>query len=248
MTPLSIFVVLYAYLAVVILVGGSLVMVLRWVFKSKGPSDTYLGYPYLFTYPGQISRAKALKNILSRILLFSSSSDDPFVRYTSLAFHWSLWIIIVAHSDIVLMPYFVAAGIPESVISALGAYLGTALAFLMVTAGFVLLARRLLNPYMRRISNTSDYASIILITCIGITGILMRLVLPDSFAYDRVTPFLLSVMHLSPINAPSSSIYITHFLLTLSLLIYFPLSKLFHPLSFFTNPTLYATYHEGGNR
>lgn len=248
MTPLSIFVVFYAYLAVVVFVGGSLIMLFRWIFKRKGPSDTYLGYPYLFTYPGQDSRSKALKNILSRILLFSSAKDDPFIRYTSLAFHWSLWIIILAHADIVMMPYFVAAGIPENVLSALGAYLGTALAFLMVAAGFMLLGRRLSSPYMRRISNASDYASIILIICIGITGILMRLMLPDRFAYEQVSPFLLSLVHLSPISVPSSYIYITHFLFTLTLFLYFPLSKLFHPFSFFTNPTLHSIYHEGGQK
>lgn len=248
MTPLSIFVVIYAYLAVLIFLGGSLVMVVRWIFKRKGPTDTYLGYPHLSTYPGQDSGFKALKNILSRMLLFSSAKDDPFTRYFGLAFHWSLWIVILAHADIVLMPFFVSIGIPESLLSALGAYLGTALAFIMVASGLVLLGRRIVNPYMRRISNASDYFSIILITCVGISGIIMRFVLPDRFAYDQVAPFVLSLVHFSPINVPLAYTYITHFLLTLSLFIYFPLSKLIHPFSFFTNPTMYSTFHEGGNK
>lgn len=248
MNPLSIFVVLYAYLAVFIFAGGSLVMVLRWIFKKKGPTDTYLGYPYLSTYPGQDSKLSALKNILSRILLFSSAKNDPFIRYTSLVFHWSLWIIILAHADIIMMPFFVSLGIPESVLSALGAYLGTALAFLMVAAGLILLGRRFFDPYMRRISNASDYFSIILIIGIGVTGILMRFMLPDRFAYDEVSPFVLSLIHFSPINVPSAYIYITHFLFTLSLFLYFPLSKLIHPFSFFTNPTMYSTFHEGGRK
>lgn len=248
MTPISIFVVFYAYLTALVFAGGSIVMISRWIFKRKGPSDTYLGYPYLFTYPGQDSRLKALKNILSRILLFSSAKEDPFIRCTSLAFHWSLWIIILAHADIVMMPFFVSTGIPENVLSSLGAYLGTALAFLMVVTGLMLLGRRLYNPYLRRISYASDYSSILLILGIGITGILMRFMLPDTFAYDQVSPFLLSIAHLSPINVPSSYIYITHFLFTLTLFFYFPLSKLFHPFSFFTNPTLHTIYHEGGHK
>lgn len=248
MNPLSIFVVLYAYLAAIVFVVGSLAMVLRWIFKRKGPTNTYLGYPYLFTYPGQDSGLKALKNILSRILLFSSAKEDPLVRYTSLVFHWSLWIIILAHADIVMMPFFVSIGIPESVLAALGAYLGTGLAFLMVAAGFILLGRRVINPYLRKISNISDFASIILIVCVGISGILMRFMLPDRFAYDQVSPFVLSLVHLSPINVPSAYIFVTHFLFTASLFIYFPLSKLIHPFSFFTNPTMYSIYHEGGQK
>lgn len=248
MTPLSIFVILYSYAAVLIFIVGSILMISRWVFKKKGPSDTYLGYPYLSTYSGQNSGGKALKNMLSRILLFSSARDDPFIRYTSLAFHWTLWIIVLAHLDMVTMPYFVAWGIPERVISALGAYLGTALAFVMVAAGLFLLGRRLMNPYMRRISNASDYFSIVLIICIGISGIIMRLVLPDSFAYDQVAPFIISLVHFSPVSPPLSYVFLSHFLLTLSLFIYFPLSKLIHPFSFFTNPTMYSTFHQGGNK
>lgn len=248
MNLLSVFVVAYAYIAVSVFAVGSILVVLRWIFKRKGPTGTYLGYPYLFTYPGQDTGLKAFKNMLSRIFLFSNAKDDPFVRYTGLAFHWSLWIIIAAHSDLVLTPYLVAAGIPQSFLEAAGAYIGTAFAVIMVAAGLLLLARRLTDPYMRRISYASDYFSILLIIAIGISGIVMRLVLPADFAYVSVSPFVLSLIHFAPVNVPLASAYIIHFLLTLSLFLYFPLSKLVHPYSFFTSPTIYTIAHEGGQR
>lgn len=245
MNPLSIFVVSYAYVAVFVFLIGSIITLVRWIFIRKGPTGTYLGYPYLFTYPGQDSGFKAFKNMAARILIFSSAKNDPFVRYTGLAFHWSLWIIIAAHSDLVLTPYLVAAGIPESTLSALGAYLGTTLSFVMVAAGLILLGRRVSSPYMRRISNASDYFSVSLIVAIGISGILMRFILPWYFAYDTVAPFVGSLLSFSPINVPFYPLFITHFLLTLTLFLYFPLSKLLHPYSFFTSPTIYTISHEG---
>lgn len=248
MTILTIFtiaVVTFAYLAVGIMFLGSFIVVLRWIFKKKGPTNTYLGYPNLFTYPGQNTRLQAVKNMLSRMLLFSSAKDDPFVRYTGLAFHWSLWIIILAHSDLILMPYFAAAGVSEITMEAIGAYLGTTLAFVMVGSGLMLVGRRVLNPYLRKISNASDYFSILLIVGIGITGILMRFILPADFAYAQVSPFILSLFSFAPIAVPYAPIFIVHFLLTLTLLAYLPLSKLVHPYAFFTSPTICSISHQG---
>lgn len=246
MNPLSIFVVAYAYISILAFAVGSVILLVRWIFTRKGPSGTYLGYPYLSTYPGQDSGFKAFKNMLSRIFLFSSAKDDPVVRYTGLAFHWSLWIIILAHMDLVISPYLVAAGIPESFLSAAGAYIGTTLAFIMVAAGMILLYRRTTDRYMRRISNASDYFSILLIMAIGISGILMRFILPADFAYSSVSPFIMSLLSFAPTNVPYSPLYITHFILTLTLFLYLPLSKLAHPYSFFTNPSIYSIFHEGG--
>lgn len=248
MNLLSILVVSYAYISISVFAVGSLVVILRWIFKRKGPTGTYLGYPYLFTYPGQDTGFKALKNMLSRVFLFSNAKNDPFIRYTSLTFHWSLWIVILAHLDLVLSPYLVSVGISEGTLENLGAYLGTSLAMVMVVAGFVLFYRRISDPYMRRISYASDYFSILLIVAIGISGIVMRFVLPPGFSYSSVSPFVFSLGGFAPINLPSSPQFVIHFVLTLTLFLYLPLSKLAHPYSFFTSPTIYTISHEGESK
>lgn len=238
----------YAYLSVLVLVAGSAVMVARWMFMRKGPTGTYLGYPKLVTYPGQNTRWKALKNILSRMFLFISARDDPFLRFTGLVFHWSLWLIIIVHFDLVLYPSLETAGISRGFLEASGEYVGTALGLILVGSGIVLLARRVINPYMRRISNASDYFSIALIIAIGVAGLLVRLTLPVDFAYSQAGPYVLSLVRFAPIAIPFYPIFIVHVMLAFTLFIYFPLSKLLHPFSFLTNPTVYTLARGGGAR
>jgi nitrate reductase gamma subunit len=238
-------VVAYAYIAAVVFVVGTIYTLVRWIFLPKGPTKTFLGYPYLFTYPGNDSRLKAFKNILSRIFLFSSMKEDPVLRVTSALFHWTLWIVIAAHLDIVLMPYFASVGVSESTMAAIGAYLGTSLAFVMTVFGLYLFFRRVSDRYLRRISYASDYFSILLIVALGISGIVMRFTLPPLYAYKFVTPFIYSLISFSPISVPSAIQFDVHFLIAATLLIYFPFSKFMHPYSFFTNPTMYSIFHPG---
>lgn len=233
------------YLAIVAFLVGSIVALVRWTLRPKGPRSTYLGFPKLQTYPGQASRFRALKNIASRALLMSSAKEDRFLRFTSLAFHWSLWIIIIAHSDLFLMPFFRAHGVPESVMEAIGAYLGTTLAFVMVATGIILFLRRITDRYLKRISTASDYFSILLVAFVGISGILMRFYLPVNYSYTQVAPFIASIFRLAPSGFPTAPLFIVHFILVLSLLVYFPFSKLFHPFAFLTNPTMYSLSDKG---
>ncbi|MEM3256721.1 MAG: respiratory nitrate reductase subunit gamma [Thermoplasmatales archaeon] len=238
-------IIAYAYIAAAVFLIGTVMTLAKWIFLPKGPTKTFLGYPYLFTYPGIDSRLRALKNILSRIFLFSSMKNDPILRISSAIFHWTLWIVIAAHLDIVLMPYFSSIGISEKIMSMIGNYLGTSLAIVMVAFGFYLLIRRFTNIYVRKISYASDYFSIILIVALGLSGIVMRLTLPPLFAYNYVTPFIYSLIHFSPIQVPVFTQFLVHFLIASTLLIYFPFSKFMHPYSFFTNPTMYSIFHPG---
>jgi nitrate reductase gamma subunit len=232
------------YLAILIFIVGSIYVVGKWIFIPKGKTGTYFGFHNLFDYPGQTTRMKAFENILGRMFLFTSAKRDPYIRWLSLSFHWSLWIIILAHLDLVTSSYFVSIGIPESLLSDLGAYLGTTLAFVMVISGLLLVARRIKDPYLRRLSTVGDYFAILLVVAIGISGIYMRFVLPPLFAYQSVSPWIFSLASLTPLNFPYELPFIAHILLVSTLLIYFPFSKFLHPYSFFTNPNLHAVYEK----
>ena len=236
-------IIIYAYISAVMFVAGTAYVLVKWIFNRKGPTDTYLGLPFLFTYPGQETRWQAFVNILKRIFLFSSAKYDRPLRYTSLAFHWSLWIVLVAHLDIVLSPYITGAGVSEATLEIAGAYIGTAFAVIMTAFGAFLLSRRFYDKYMKRLSSLPDYFSIVLILAIGVAGIYMRVALPPAFAYSAVTPFIYSLLSFSPVNVPMEAPFVIHFLLASTLLLYFPFSKLMHPYSFFTNPTLYTIHH-----
>ncbi len=248
MNLISFFLIYYFYVAITVFVIGTVRVLIRWTASQKGKNGTFLGFPYLFTFPGQNSRLSALKNILSRVLTFSSMHRDRKDRAISLAFHWSLWIIILAHADIVLMPFFLTLGVKESTMETIGGTLGTALAIVMIIAGVLLIIRRVSNRYIRRISNPGDYFSILLIVAIGLSGLIMRFTLSPFFAYTSVSPFFIALFSGSPLAPPPVAIFYIHFALTSTLFLYFPLGKFMHPYSFFVNPTLHTISHEGGNK
>lgn len=244
MNEISIIFISYFYIAIFIFIIGVLYYLAVWIFSRKGLSNTYLGFPYLFTYPGQNTRWDALKNILKRIFLFSSMKYDKSTRVMSLLFHYSLWIIIFAHFDLFIEPYLISIGISQSTIENISFLAGNSLAGIFLISGSYLLYRRIDNIYLRKISNFDDYFSMVLLMSFGITGLLIRLLLPSSYAYNQVGPFIASLFTFHPSSIPLSPIFLVHFTLACTLVIYIPLSKLLHPFSFFTNPTLYSIYHE----
>ncbi|MGB9815439.1 MAG: respiratory nitrate reductase subunit gamma [Thermoplasmata archaeon] len=244
MNEISIILITYFYISIVIFLGGTIYHILAWIFSRKGLTDTYLGFPYLFTYPGQNSRLDALKNILKRVFLFSSMRYDRGTRIMSLLFHYSLWIIILAHFDLFLEPYLVSMGIAQSTIENISFIAGNLLGAIFIISGSYLLFRRIDNIYLRRISNADDYISMVLLLSFGVTGILIRILLPPYFAYQEVGPFISSLFLLHPSSIPIAPVFLVHFTLACTLVIYIPLSKLLHPFSFFTNPTLYTIFHE----
>ncbi len=244
MSNLSLIFIIYFYLSIIIFIVGTIFVLIKWIFTPKGRTGTYLGFPYLFTYPGQNTRLDALKNILKRIFFFSSLRYDKGTRVASMVFHYSLWIIILAHFDLFLEPYFVSHGISFSTIALISDLLGNGFAILLISSGLYLLYRRIENVYLRYISTPGDYFSIILILLFGFTGLLMRFILPVTYAYNSVGPFISSLFSLSPIEIPTAPIFLIHFTLACTLVLYVPFSKFMHPFSFFTNPTLYSIYHE----
>ena len=70
MNEISIIFIIYFYISIIIFLFGIIYIVVKWIFSRKGITGTYLGFPYLFTYPGQENIIDALKNILKRIFLF----------------------------------------------------------------------------------------------------------------------------------------------------------------------------------
>lgn len=244
MNEISLILDAYFYIAITVFLLGGLYYIISWIFSKKGITNTYLGFPNLFTYPGQVSKWDAIKNILKRIFLFSSIKYDKSTRIISLLFHYSLWIIIFAHFDLFLEPYLVSIGIGIQTIETISFFAGNTLAIIFIFSGLYLLYRRLSNVYLRKISNIDDYLSLVLLLLFGFTGLLMRLLLPSFYAYNVVGPFISSLFSFHPTDIPIAPIFITHFILACTLVIYMPLSKLLHMFSFFTNPTLYSIFHE----
>lgn len=249
----SIVLIGYFYLAFTVFVVGTLYVLLRWIFLSRGPTGTYLGFPDLATYPEQESYGRAFLNILKRVFLFSSMKYDKTMRAMSLLFHWSLWIILAVHLDIVLQPYVISWGTSfgfsrdfvTSTIDNGSFYGGAILAVLLLVSGAYLIYRRVADPYLRRISTAGDYFAISLIMAFGVTGGVQRFFLPLDVD-SKVGPFVVSLFSTAPQAFPDlTPIFALHYLLACTLALYIPFSKFLHPASFVTNPTLHAIWGQG---
>jgi nitrate reductase gamma subunit len=156
----------------------------------------------------------------------------------ALAFHWSLLMVLLRHLRLFVQP------VPEFVIALekldgflrIGAprlYLSDIVLFLALA---YLLLRRLRDPWLRYISQLSDYFAPVLLLSIVTTGMLMRY----GIGVDVVTVkrFALGLATFHPVLPKGlSSLFLVHLLLISTLAIYFPFSKLMHGGGLFLSPT-----------
>jgi len=103
-----------------------------------------------------------------------------------------------------------------------------------LSLGF-LFFRRIVNDRNFYISSFMDYAILMLILLIGITGITMQYVHRPMLV--DIKAFTLGLVHLDPAATPGDVMFLIHFVLVMLLLIYFPFSKLLHAPGVFLSPT-----------
>jgi nitrate reductase gamma subunit len=164
--------------------------------------------------------------------------ENKFLWLGSLAFHWSLAVVLLRHLRLLLEPVpgcvlllqqldgFFQVGAPEWYFSDI--FLVLALAYL--------LWRRLAEPAVRYMSLFSDYFALFLLLAIAVTGILMRYVAKTDTA--AVKQLALGLATFSPaVPANLEGIFFAHLLLVSLLAAYFPFSKLVHLGGAFLSPT-----------
>ncbi len=213
---------------------------LRWIQSSRFDNP--------HSAPGVLGRM-ALEVLLFRSLFRNTGTElrrGPALVYGStkwlwlgsLAFHWSLLIVIVRHLRFFIEPEpgaisflqnmdgFFQVGIP--VLFASDAVLLCALTYLFL--------RRLVDPRLRYITLAADYLPLLMIGGIAITGILMRHVYRVDLR--QIKGFAMDLVLLHP-SAPHGigGLFYLHLFLVSMLLAYFPFSKLMHMGGIFLSPT-----------
>jgi len=98
-----------------------------------------------------------------------------------------------------------------------------------------LFGRRLALPRSLYISNLPDYFALALLAAIAGTGLLMTYWVRVDLV--EVKAFMLGLLTLNPIAPPSHPLFLLHFSLVLTLLLYFPFSKLLHAGGIFMSPS-----------
>lgn len=168
-------------------------------------------------------------------------SVDKYLWFFSLAFHWSFLIIFLRHFRFFTEP------IPSFVtfLQNIDGFFQVGLPIIYITdililAGLTyLFLRRIFDSKVRIISLPSDYFPLLLILGIAITGVLMRYFYKTDLV--AVKEFTVSILSFQPVGIELlnklSPLFLIHFTLVCTLLIYFPLSKLVHLGGIFLSPT-----------
>ncbi|MGE5423398.1 MAG: sulfate reduction electron transfer complex DsrMKJOP subunit DsrM [Ignavibacteriales bacterium] len=156
----------------------------------------------------------------------------------SLAFHWSMLIIVVRHLRFFVDP------VPGAIqgLAALDSFLQVGVPLLYMTDLFIVMAltylflRRVMLPQIKYISLAADYFPLFLLLGIAISGMLMRYFIKvDIVSVKQLT---MGLVHLQPAASTAvGTIFYIHLFLICSLAVYFPWSKLMHSGGVFLSPT-----------
>ncbi len=159
----------------------------------------------------------------------------------SLAFHWAFLIIVVRHLRFFTDPVFPVAAWAEYLdgilrISAPAWYLTD---FLILGGLTFLFLRRLVSPQLRYLSLPGDWFPLLLILAIAITGGMMRYCPGCRVDVEavKVLGMGLSTFSFTMPDAPIGPWFWGHITLVMTLLVYFPASKLMHMGGIFLSPT-----------
>lgn len=165
--------------------------------------------------------------ILRETLLFESLfRASKWTWLFGWVFHYALAIVLLRHL------FFVVDPIEPWIISLF--FPGDIAAWLMAGSVFGLLSRRILVDRVRYVSTASDYAMLVLILLIGVSGLALRYQSQvDIMATRR---FMLSLLDLSPTVLPIHGMLLLHLASVILLILIFPFSKLIHFPGYFFNP------------
>jgi nitrate reductase gamma subunit len=255
------FAVIIPYSAAIIFLAGVVFRVARWAstpvpFRISTACGQQKSFPWIknsrldnpYSLPGVMGRM-ALEILLFRSLFRNTRTDlrpgPAFISGSakwlwlgSLAFHWSLLIIVLRHlrfftgseprwiAFIQNLDGFFQVGMP--VVFATNAVLPAALAFLFF--------RRIVDSKLRYISLLADYIPLLLIGAIAVTGILLRHIYKVDLRH--VKGLVMDLILLRP-SAPVGIgiLFYVHLLFACLLLAYFPFSKLMHIGGILLSPT-----------
>jgi nitrate reductase gamma subunit len=208
------------YLAAVVFAVGVIFRIYTWV-KTPVPLR-------IVTTPAPKTRSGVVLRLIGDAFWFPSlfKGDKP-LWLGGVLFHSLLWLVLLRHLRFLLYP---VPGWVESLQTA-GLYAG----YLIPLPLALLLTRRLVTERTLYISILGDYFALVLLLGITTSGVLLKVFFP-AYLVD-VKDMALGLVHLAPRAYDLPWLFGLHFLLVLTLLVYFPFSKLMHAGGIFFSPT-----------
>lgn len=213
-------------------VGGIIIKAASWLKKPVPFPQTL--------YPAPDSAAGRVMDIAQEIIIFRSLfRGDKCLWFWAWSLHVALAMVIGGHlvGIATLGEQFTALGVAAANSVKMSAFLGTASGFLLFAALVALFYRRVADPEVKRLSDPADYFDILFLLAIVVSGMHMRLTTHE-LDLAAIRSYLGSILAFSPGPLPKDWIFVSHYFLVLTFMIYFPFSKLAHLVGYFVNRAL----------
>ena len=187
------------------------------------------------TTPAPVTKTGVVWRLITEVVFFNSLwKSNKWIWIFGWIFHFALLLAFVRHLRYVIPnDWFIYPLVNNWLILTAGQYAGWAMLFGL--AG--LFARRLLVDRVRYISSPSDFAMLLLIMGIALTGVLVSFVFKDAGAIVDLKDFVIGLLTLNWQPVPDNGLIITHLSLVLVLMVIFPISKLLHAPGVFFSPS-----------
>lgn len=166
------------------------------------------------------------------------TGDSKYLWLGALVFHWALLVILLRHLRLLVDPVptwvtginsvdgFFQVGMPPLYLTDI----------LLLVALAYLLLRRLKDPWLRYISQVTDYFALVLLLGVAFSGFAMRYAVgADVVSIKQFALGLSTFQPLLPTGLGAG--FWVHLILVCALAIYFPFSKLMHLGAIFLSPT-----------
>ena len=163
---------------------------------------------------------------------------NKYLWLGSLAFHWSMIIIIVRHLRLFTEPVPSFVVFIQNIDGIFPIFFPTLFIsdIIILVALTYLFFRRVIYPQIRYISLPSDYLAVLLLLGVAITGVLMRLFFRADIV--SVKELAMGVLTFRPVIIEGLGwFFYFHLSLVCALVAYFPFSKMMHAGGVFLSPT-----------
>lgn len=224
-TLASLFFIGLAYFAVFVFVAG-----LLW--KLFGYLRISTPLPHALT-PAPTTEGGAVLRVVGEVTLFQSLfKADKWLWGGAWIFHAALVAVLFRHLRYFTYPVPGLVLYMESVAIFFGVLFGATALFLFW--------RRLGLPRTLYVSNLPDYFALALLGLIAGTGLLVSYWLHVNIV--DVKGFILGLMTFHPVEVPRHPLFLLHLFFVLTLMIYFPFSKLLHAGGVFFSPSRHQPF------
>ena len=213
------------YIAVIVLIGGTVYQAYRWRQRSPVPA-------HLSLFPRPQSRAGRLGDaLLDMFTLKGLFKVNTWLWVGAFIMHLGLLLLIVGHIRVVTDFYFLWDLLRwgEGETDLFSAIAGSTAAVLFTIPLFFLFLRRWRGT-VKWLSTPEDYFVLVLLLAIAFTGSHMRLLLHVDQPGMREFMQGLYFFQWKPIPESAGISFIWHFAFVQLLMIYFPFGKLLHTI------------------